>query len=33
VFADWNQEQTIVGIRAILYFSGAYKGKKDESIR
>jgi len=27
-FADWNQEQTLIGLRAILYFSGAYKGKK-----
>jgi hypothetical protein len=28
VFADWNQEQIIVGFRLILYFSGAYKGKQ-----
>ncbi len=28
LFADWNQEQTIVGLKFILYFSGSYKGKK-----
>lgn len=28
-FADFNQEQSIVGLKAILYFSGAYKGKKN----
>lgn len=28
LFADWNQEQAIIGSRFILYFSGAYKGKK-----
>lgn len=33
LFADWNQEQTLIGVRAILYFSGAYKGKKNESLR
>lgn len=27
-FIDWNQEQTILGARFIVYFSGAYKGKK-----
>jgi hypothetical protein len=27
-FADYNQEQCIIGLRAILYFSGAYAGKK-----
>jgi hypothetical protein len=25
---DWNKEQTIFGGRCVLYFSGAYKGKK-----
>jgi hypothetical protein len=30
VFADWNQEQGIIGVRLILYFSGAYKGKNNE---
>ena len=30
VYADFNLEQSIVGARAILYFSGAYKGKKYE---
>jgi len=33
LFADFNQEQSIIGARAILYFSGAYKGKKDENLR
>jgi hypothetical protein len=33
VFGDFNQEQSIIGIRGILFFSGAYKGKKDESLR
>ncbi len=28
LFADWNQEQTIIGFRGILYFSGSYKGEK-----
>lgn len=28
LFADWNQEQTIIGFRGILYFSGSYRGKK-----
>lgn len=28
-FADVNQEQSIIGLKAILYFSGAYKGKKN----
>lgn len=28
LFADWNQEQTMVGLRFILYFSGSYRGKK-----
>ena len=27
-FVDWNQEQAILGARFIVYFSGAYKGKK-----
>jgi hypothetical protein len=27
-YVDWNQEQAIFGARFILYFSGAYKGKK-----
>jgi hypothetical protein len=27
-YLDWNQEQAIFGSRFILYFSGAYKGKK-----
>ena len=33
LFADLNQEQAIIGVRAVVYFSGAYKGKKDESLR
>ena len=28
IFGDWNQEQSLVGVRLVLYFSGAYKGKK-----
>ena len=28
LFADWNQEQSIIGFRGILYFSGSYRGKK-----
>jgi hypothetical protein len=28
LYADWNHEQTLFGLRAILYFSGSYKGKK-----
>ena len=33
LFADWNQEQTLVGFRFIIYFSGAYKGKKNDDYR
>lgn len=33
IFADWNQEQTIIGARVILYFSDAYKGKKNDNRR
>ena len=29
LFADYNQEQAIAGARFIIYFSGAYKGKKN----
>ncbi|MBL7883002.1 MAG: hypothetical protein JNL69_02965 [Bacteroidia bacterium] len=28
LFADINQEQSLVGLRLVLYFSGAYKGDK-----
>jgi hypothetical protein len=28
LFADWNAEQAIFGGRIIVYFSGAYRGKK-----
>ncbi len=28
LFADWNKEQSMMGIRFTLYFSGAYTGKK-----
>lgn len=28
LFADWNKEQTLIGLRAVLYFSGSYRGKK-----
>ncbi len=28
LFADYNSEQSIIGLRFLLYFSGAYKGKK-----
>jgi hypothetical protein len=27
-FIDWNQEQAILGARIVVYFSGAYEGKK-----
>lgn len=27
-FADWNQEQTIIGLKGILYFSNAFRGNK-----
>ncbi len=27
-YVDWNQEQAIFGARFIVYFSGAYRGKK-----
>jgi hypothetical protein len=33
LFADWNQEQAIIGARFIIYFSGAYKGKKFEQYQ
>ncbi|MGQ0828191.1 MAG: hypothetical protein ACT4ON_07340 [Bacteroidota bacterium] len=32
LFADMNQEQSMMGLRFILYFSGAYKGKKNNQI-
>jgi hypothetical protein len=28
LYGDWNQEQAIFGARLVLYFSGAYRGKK-----
>lgn len=28
LFADWNTEQSMMGARFILYFSGAFRGKK-----
>ncbi len=28
LFADWNQAQSMAGLRFILYFSGSYNGKK-----
>lgn len=28
LFVDWNKEQSIAGLRFVLYFSGAYTGKK-----
>lgn len=30
LFVDWNQVQSMAGLRFILYFSGSYKGKKYE---
>lgn len=30
LFADWNQEQTMIGFRFIIYFSGAYRGKNND---
>lgn len=32
LFADMNQEQSMIGFRFILYFSGSYKGKKNNQI-
>lgn len=31
MFADWNKEQSMIGLRIILYFSGAYIGKKNKT--
>jgi hypothetical protein len=31
IFADFNQEQSIAGARIIVYFSGAYKGKQQNT--
>lgn len=28
IFGDYNSEQSLVGLKFLLYFSGAYKGKK-----
>lgn len=33
IFADFNREQTIIGSRLIVYFSGAYKGKQNTQYR
>lgn len=33
IFGDYNKEQAIVGGRIILFFSGAYKGKKNDQLR
>lgn len=30
-FADWNKEQSMIGMRFILYFSGAYIGKNKKN--
>ncbi len=30
LFADWNPEQSMIGLRFILYFSGAYMGKNND---
>ncbi len=30
LFVDWNKEQTMIGFKFILYFSGGYKGKKNK---
>jgi len=30
LFGDWNQEQAMIGMRFILYFSGAYRGKNND---
>lgn len=32
LFIDWNQEQSMIGLRFILYFSGAYTGKKNKDF-
>ncbi len=28
LFADWNKEQSMIGLKFLMYFSGAYTGKK-----
>jgi hypothetical protein len=28
LFVDWNQEQSMIGLKFVLYFSGGYSGKK-----
>lgn len=30
LFADWNKEQSMIGARFVLYFSGAFTGKKKD---
>lgn len=30
LFADWNKEQSMIGARFILYFSGSFRGKKKD---
>jgi hypothetical protein len=32
LFVDWNQEQSMIGLRFILYFSGSYTGKRYKEI-
>jgi hypothetical protein len=30
LFADWNKEQSMIGLKFTMYFSGAYTGKKQK---
>lgn len=32
LFADWNKEQSMMGVRFFMYFSGAYTGKKNKRL-
>ncbi len=33
LFADWNKEQSMIGARFIVYFSGSFRGKKKDLNR
>ena len=33
LFADWNMEQSMIGFRFIIYFSGAYTGKNNDQYQ
>jgi hypothetical protein len=32
LFADWNKEQSMIGARFVVYFSGAFRGKKKDPV-